>query len=73
MAEPLKICTPHYRSAHEAYVALKREDPETQITERMIRTLMTNNRVPTIRQGKKCLVSLEGLSHFLSNPEGGDD
>lgn len=73
MPDKIKICAPHYRSAHEAFIALKREDPETQITERMIRTLMSNNRIPTIRQGKKCLVSLEGLSLYLSNPKGGED
>ena len=72
MSEKPKSCAVRYRSAHEAYLTLKREDPETQITERMIRTLMENNHVPTIRQGRKCLVSLDGLYLFLENPEGGE-
>ncbi len=56
----------HYRTARNAYLWILKNDPDTAISERMIRDLMKNGVIPTIKQGNKLMLSLEDLQNYLT-------
>ena len=55
----------HTRTIREAAVWFKSQDPQTCLTEPAIRTLVRSGKVPSVRVGKKYLVTLEALEEYL--------
>lgn len=53
------------RTIKEAAAYFREEDPQTCLTETAIRTLLRSGAVPSVRVGKKYLVSLEALEGYL--------
>ena len=53
------------RTIKEAAAYFRKNDPQTCLTETAIRTLLRTGAVPSIRVGKKYLVSLEALDAYL--------
>ena len=66
------------RTAAQAYLDIKESDPDTGVSERLIRDIINHNKIPVITQGTKKLISMDALEAYLSNPdsfsviEGGD-
>ena len=56
----------HTRTIREAAVWFKSQDPQTCLTETAIRTLVRSGKVPSVRVGKKSLVTLEALEAYLA-------
>ena len=56
----------HYRTIREAATWFRTQDPETALTETAIRRLVRTGTVPSIRIGRKYLVSLESLTNYLA-------
>ena len=56
----------HTRTIREAAVWFKSQDPQTSLTETAIRTLVRSGKVPSVRVGKKYLVTLEALEEYLT-------
>ena len=56
----------HTRTIREAAVWFKSQDPQTCLTETAIRTLVRSGKVPSVRVGKKYLVTLEALEMYLT-------
>lgn len=54
------------RTIKEAVAYFHESDPQTSLTENAIRTLLRSGAVPSIRVGKKYLVSLEALEGYLT-------
>lgn len=54
------------RTIREAAAYFREEDPQTCLTETAIRTLLRTGAVPSIRVGKKYLVTLEALEAYLA-------
>ena len=54
----------HTRTIREAAVWFKSQDPQTCLTETAIRTLVRSGKVPSVRVGKKYLVTLEALEMY---------
>ncbi len=57
------------RAIAEHYKAL---DPETMISEFMIRRLMDEGKLPIIKNGTKKLTSLEAVDEYLNTHLGGN-
>lgn len=55
----------HTRTIREAAVWFKSQAPQTCLTETAIRTLVRSGKVPSVRVGKKYLVTLEALEEYL--------
>jgi len=53
------------RTIREAAIYFRENDPQTCLTEAAIRTLLRTGAVPSIRVGKKYLVTLEALESYL--------
>ena len=60
------------RTARNAAAYFKAIDPETQITEWMIRQLMDKGEVPVIKNGSKRLTSIEAIESYISTKLGGE-
>ena len=56
----------HMRTIKEAAAHYKEQDSQTALTETAIRMLIRSGQVPSMNVGKKYLVSLEALAHFLA-------
>lgn len=56
----------HTRTIREAAAYFREADPATSLTETAIRTLLRSGAVPSVRVGKKYLVSLEALEAYLT-------
>lgn len=56
----------HTRTIREAAAWFKSQDPQTCLTETAIRTLVRTGQVPSVRIGKKYLVTLEALQEYLA-------
>ena len=56
----------HTRTICEAAIYFKERDPETCLTETAIRTLVRSGRVPSVKVGKKYLVTIEALEEYLA-------
>jgi len=54
------------RTIREAAVYFRENDPGTCLTEAAIRTLLRTGAVPSVRVGKKYLVTLEALEKYLA-------
>jgi excisionase family DNA binding protein len=55
----------HTRTIREAAMHFKEADPQTALTESAIRRLLRTGEVPSVRVGKKYLVTLEALEEYL--------
>lgn len=55
----------HTRTIREAAVDFKERDPQTCLTETAIRTLVRSGQVPSVKVGKKYLVTIEALEEYL--------
>ena len=53
------------RTIREAAVFFREKDPQTCLTETAIRTLLRTGVVPSVRVGKKYLVTVEALESYL--------
>ena len=53
------------RTIREAAVFFREKDPQTCLTETAIRTLLRTGTVPSVRVGKKYLVTVEALEAYL--------
>lgn len=62
----------HTRTIREAAAWFKSQDPQTSLTETAIRTLVRSGKVPSVRVGKKYLVTLEALEMYLTGTRRGD-
>ena len=58
------------RTIKEAAAYFRKNDPQTCLTETAIRTLLRTGAVPSVKVGKKYLVSLEVLNAYLSGETG---
>lgn len=54
------------RTARSALEELKKVDPDTAISERMIRDIIRDERIPVIRQGSKALINMNDLNAYLA-------
>lgn len=52
---------PRLRTINKAYEHLKEQDPETDITEPMLRGLVAAGEIPCVYQGRKALVDIDTL------------
>lgn len=52
---------PRLRTISRAYEHLKEQDPETDITEPLLRRLVSEGEIPCVYQGKKALVNIDTL------------
>ena len=62
----------HTRTIKEAAANYKELDPDTALTETAIRMLLRTKQVPSVKIGKKYLVTLEALDQFLSGSNDSD-
>ena len=53
------------RTIREAAAYFQENDPQTCLTETAIRTLLRTGTVPSVRVGKKYLVTVEALETYL--------
>ena len=60
------------RTARHIARYFKERDPDTQITEYMIRSLMDAGEVPVINNGYKRLTSIEAIESYITEKLGGD-
>lgn len=56
----------HTRTIREAAAYFQENDPQTCLTETAIRTLLRTGAVPSVRVGKKYLVTVEALEAYLT-------
>ena len=56
----------HTRTIKEAAAHYTECDPQTALTENAIRVLIRSGQVPSVKIGKKYLVTLEALDSFLT-------
>lgn len=56
------------RTAAQAYQEIKRNDPDSRISERQIRDLMKSGAFPVIRRGNRSYVTMEVLESYFSDP-----
>lgn len=54
------------RTIREAAAYFREEDPQTCLTETAIRTLLRTGAVPSVRVGRKYLVTVEALEAYLT-------
>jgi excisionase family DNA binding protein len=59
----------HTRTIKDAAAHYREVDPNTALTEYAIRTLVRTGRVPSVRIGKKYLVTIEALEEYLTGGE----
>lgn len=72
--EPKEKPLPRVRGIKEAVAELKLADPNTPITEHMLRRLVLSKAIPSIKIGCRYYVNLEVLTeHFLNGFELEDD
>ena len=57
--------TPRMRTAEGALAIIKEQDPDTAVTLRYIRRLITDGTIPHIPVGRKKLVNVDGLLAYL--------
>lgn len=58
------------RTIKEAAAYFREADPATSLTETAIRTLLRTGAVPSVRVGKKYLVTVEALEAYLTGEIG---
>lgn len=57
--------TPRMRTAEGALAIIKEQDPDTAVTLRYIRRLITDGTIPHVPVGRKKLVNVDGLLAYL--------
>lgn len=57
---------PRMRSIPQAYKELKRNDPDTCISERLLRKMVSNGDIPTVKIEHKTLLNMDLLLEILS-------
>ncbi len=60
----------HTRTIREAAAYFQASDPDTCLTETAIRTLLRTGAVPSVRVGRKYLVTIEALEAYLEGSVG---
>lgn len=60
---------PRMRTAAEAMKELKKEDPNTALTERALHRMMKTGEIPALKVGSKNLIDLNVLFEYLRNPQ----
>ena len=58
----------HSRTIREAAAWFKNRDPGTAITEYRIRQLVVSGTVPSMKVGRKYLVTIEALEEYFNTP-----
>ena len=56
------------RTILEAHELLKRDDPETRITVHMLRRLIADGTIPSIRSGRVIYLNSEALEEYFATP-----
>lgn len=56
------------RSIKEVFEIIKSEDPDTALTLSGLRSLVNSGKIPTVRIGRKILISYESVIEYLKNP-----
>lgn len=56
------------RTILEAHELLKRDDPETRITVHMLRRLIADGTIPSIRSGRVIYLNYDALEEYFSAP-----
>ena len=56
------------RNARQAYEEIKRNDPESCISERQIRDILSSGVIPIIRRGNRKYVNMDVLEAYFSDP-----
>lgn len=66
---------PHMRSIRQLVYEIKQYDPNSVISEKFLRKLILEKKIPSVMSGRKYFVSREDLIEYLSNSKGskGDD
>lgn len=59
------------RTARNAAAYFKSRDPDSEVSEWLIRRLMDNGDIPVIRNGAKRLTSIEAIEDYISTHLGG--
>ena len=54
------------RAIRDAVSLIKKEDPETELTEYTIRRLVTAGVIPSIKTGSKFLIDIDAIPDLLS-------
>ncbi|MCR5034400.1 MAG: DNA-binding protein [Clostridia bacterium] len=53
------------RTVQQAFKEIKEADPDTAVTEYMVRKIVYSGEIPTVRTGNKRLFDLDELLHYL--------
>lgn len=56
------------RNARQAYEEIKRNDPESCISERQIRDILNSGVIPIIRRGNRKYVNMDVLEAYFNDP-----
>lgn len=56
------------RSVADAYQLLKEEDPGSKVTVCMLRRLVADGTIPSVRSGRKILLNYDTLLAYLARP-----
>ena len=62
---------PKMRSIRETARIFKEMDPDTQITERTLRQMITEGTIPVVKVGVKFLLNVDLLLDMFGNPKNG--
>lgn len=62
----------HPRTIREAAAWFRTHDPGTALTEYRIRRLVVSGAVPSVKAGRKYLVTVEALENYFSAPSPSD-
>ena len=57
------------RTAHEAFVMLKTEDPESAVSENAVRRIYKQGLIPIVENGRRKLADYDVLRDYLTNPD----
>ena len=58
------------RTISQAYNLIRFEDPETGLTEYMIRKLVLEGKIPSIRSGNRFYVDVDVVQNYIANKTG---
>ena len=61
--------TPRMRVCKKCMEELRKEDPETAVTEYYIRQLVRNKKIAYVKSGRRTLINYESLLEYLNQPE----
>ena len=56
------------RNARQAYEEIKRNDPESCISERQIRDILSSGVIPIIKRGNRKYVNMDILEAYFNDP-----